>query len=219
MRHWILIALALTLTVSTGCGEDRLETGCDSDAQCREGRMCDVTTAQCVWIDPERQDTSEAIDVSDLVDVPDEVTDPPASDDRTIEDFIGIWALAANGEISSEQGGTTSYQYDEDWTFEVRGTSDAATVVFSAATVPALTGCEAEGQVRGAGLVFRGGPCRAEGNRLDTFGGVAYFDEFGELTVDIAGNAEELATGFDEVFTFTASGLVAEGGSSGTPAF
>ena len=190
MKPWTWIALALMTIASTGCGEDRLETGCEADAQCREGRICDMTTARCIWVDPgDRPETSEPIDVSDLVDVPDEVSEPPASDERDLEDFLGTWALA-----------------------------DAATAVFSVATVPALSGCEAEAQVRGAGLVFRGGPCRAEGNRLETFGGVAYFDEFGELTVDLSGIAEQLATGFDETFTYTASGLEAtENEDSDTP--
>lgn len=203
-----LAVAAATLTMN--CGADQV-TGCTSDAQCREGRYCDLEINACVGsvsIVPGSTDPNR-IPISAIPDPPSQVRGPST---QTADTFVGVWELRANGETRTRGGGgSTGYQYDEPWTVEISpGQNHHLAVDFLTVTIPAVEGCVLDADLSGEGFLLRGGPCRAEGNRLDEILGAGYIDQFDELTIELRATGEQLATGYTQEFTFTSSGVLVE---------
>lgn len=184
-----LFFVLLLVPFAAACGSEQL-TGCDDDTQCRDGRVCHLETNTCGQ--PYIVEGDEPIRLSEVPDPPAEVT----GDLRArASDFVGTWSMQADGRI--QISGSTTYQYDENWTMVVEpGDSHDLTVTFTSSTLSSLdASCSLDAQLSGGGFLLRGGPCRAEGAEFERFSGSAYIDDFDMLSVDILGNGWILATG------------------------
>lgn len=210
-NEWMLFGWFFAVAVLTGCGSDQV-VGCTSDDHCRGTRVCFLETHSCVETVPPgtTTTTSDRVTVNDIKDPPAEVVGAPTA---STGDFLGTWNLLANGSLETHDGGgMTSFQYDEEWAVTIAtGTDHDLALRFDVTTAPGLTGCDSRGDLSGAGFVFTGGPCRADGSEIDAFGGAGYFDRFGKLTIVVRGESKQLATGYLYVLDFTTSG------SLGTP--